>query len=185
VRFAAAKALFDRNDPAGQKALIRILNGDSKTISSFLTREERDGLRLLLTPKPMMLTAVRQGGALTPVPGAGLGIATALKAMAKSGGRDRAAVALLLGKKRDAEVVAALEQALTDKDALVRAAAIQAIAQGDDPAMAKDAEPLLNDKNQTVRLLAAACYLRLNSVRQVGTGRVIRGWDGLAWDVSL
>jgi HEAT repeat protein len=178
VRFAAAKALFDIDDPAARKALLRILHGDAKTSSSFLTREERDGLRLLQTPKPMMMTAVRQSGGLVPVPGAAIGVATALKALATSGGSDRATVALLLGEKKDAEVVAALHQALADKDAAVRGAAIQAIALQDDPAMARDAEPMFNDKNLTVRLRAAACYLRLSEM--VGArpqGTEIRSWQ--------
>jgi HEAT repeat protein len=181
VRFAAAKALFDMNDPAARKALIRILNGDSKTVSSFLTREERDGSRLLETPKPMMQTAVRQSGALVPVPGASLVVATALKAMAKPSGKNRAAVALLLSEKKDVEVVAALENALTDKDAAVRAAAIHAIALEDDPALAHDGERMLNDKNQTVRMHAAVCYLRLSSITASRTpsdsSTLVRAWQ--------
>ena len=179
VRFAAAKVLFEKNDPAAQKALLRILKGEAKTTSSFLTREERDGRRLFATPKPMLRTAVRQSGALVPVPGAGILMATAVKAMAQSGGKDRAAVALLLGQKKDAEVTAALENALRDPDAAVRAAAVQAIALSNDAALAKDGEALLNDKNQTVRLQAAACYLRLSE------SKAILGWDGLGWDVRF
>jgi HEAT repeat protein len=164
VRFAAAKALFNMNDPAGREALIRILNGEVKTASNFVAVQKREALRTLETPKPMMMIAVRYGGALVPVPGVGIGISAAMKAMPKSGASGRAAIALMLAKGQDPEVVAALEHALADKDASVRAAAIQAIAQGDDPTMAKFAEPMLNDKNETVRLRAAACYLRLSSI---------------------
>jgi len=177
VRFAAAKALFTMHDASAQAALIRILKGDAKTTSTFVIREERDGLHTLQTPKPLMLTVVRYSGAIVPVPGAGIGISMALKAMSKPGASNRAAIALLLGGKNDPEVVAALEQALTDKDASVRAAAIQAIALGDDPAMAKDAETMLNDKNLTVRLRAAACYLRLSSRSVTGSATVLRGWE--------
>jgi len=165
VGFAAAQALFNLNDPAGREALIRILNGEGKTASSFIAAQKREALRTLQTPRPMMMVAVRCSGALVPVPGVGIGISTVVKAMPKSGASGRAAIALLLAKGQDPEVVAALEHALTDKDASVRAAAIQAIAQGDDPAMAKFAEPMLKDKNQTVRLRAAACYLRLSSIK--------------------
>jgi HEAT repeat protein len=174
VRFAAAKALFNMNDPAARAALIRILKGDSKTASNFIVQQERAGLRTLQTPKPMVVMAVRYSTAFAPVPGAGIGISKLLQALSKGSGSDRAAIALLLGENKDAEIAAALKQALTDKDAAVRAAAIQAIALGGDPAMAHHAEPMLNDKNPTVRLRAAACYLRLSSIR---VGTVIRSWE--------
>jgi HEAT repeat protein len=177
VRLAAAKALFEMNDPAARVALIKMLKGDAKTASNFMGREERDGRHTLETPKPLMLTAVRYSGALAPVPGAGIGIALVLKAMSKPGASNRAAIALLLAGKKDPDVVAALEQALTDKDAVVRAAAIQAIAMLDDPAFARDAELMLNDKNQAVRLRAAACYLRLSSLGVRGSSTVIRSWQ--------
>jgi HEAT repeat protein len=69
----------------------------------------------------------------------------------------------MVGQENDPEVAAALEHALADKNAAVRAAAIQAIALGGNPAMARDAEALIGDKNPTVRLRAAACYLRLSA----------------------
>jgi HEAT repeat protein len=177
VRLAAAKELFERDDPAARAALLRILKGETKTSSTFIAREERAGLHTLETPKPLLLTAVRYGGALAPLPGAGIGIALLLKAMSKPGTANRAAIALLLGAKKDPEVIAALEQALTDKDALVRAAAIQALGTMDDPALARDAESMLSDRNLTVRLSAAACYLRLSSVSTRGSGTVVRSWQ--------
>ena len=177
VRFAAAKELFERDDPAARAALLRLLNGDTKTSSAFMVRQERDGLHTIETPKPLMLTAVRYGGALAPLPGAGIGIALLLKAMSKPGTANRAAIALLLAGKKDPEVVAALEHALTDKEAQVRAAAIQAIAMMDDPALARDAQLMLIDRNPTVRLHAAACYLRLSSATTTGSGTVLRSWQ--------
>jgi HEAT repeat protein len=164
VRFAAAKALFNMNDPAGREALIRILNGDSKTASNFIAEQKREALRTLQTPRPLMIIALRQGVQFVPLPGLGEGISVTEKVLSNSGSSDRAAVATLLGKKKDPQVSAALQHALADKDASVRAAAIQAIALGDDPTLAKDAAALLNDKNQTVRLRAAACYLRLSLI---------------------
>jgi len=84
--------------------------------------------------------------------------------MANGGAANRAAVALMMGQENDPAVVVALERALADKNPSVRAAAIQAIALGGNPTMAKDAEVLNGDKNPPVRLRAAACYLRLSSL---------------------
>jgi HEAT repeat protein len=174
VRFRAAKALFSMNDPWGQPALLRVLSGDAKTESNFFSREKRDALHTLQTPKPMMMLAVRCSSSFAPVPGAGLGVSTALRIRSNRGASNRTEIALLLGRKSDPEIIAALRQALADKHAAVRAAAIEAIALGNDPARLPETEAMLDDKNSMVRLCAAACYLRL---RSIASGTVVRGWD--------
>ena len=72
---------------------------------------------------------------------------------------------MLLATEDGPEAVAALHNALRDKDAAVRMAAIQAIALRNHPAMQADIAPLLEDGNQAVRLWAAAGYLRLEGLR--------------------
>jgi hypothetical protein len=66
-----------------------------------------------------------------PVPGVGAGVSVVEKAvekkMANGAAANRAAVVLMMGPENDAEVVATLEHALVDKNAAVRAAAIQAL----------------------------------------------------------
>lgn len=162
VRFAAAKALYEMNDPAGEQALIAVLNGDSKTSSGFLAEQKREATRTMQTPKGAVVTAAKGAALLSPIPGTGLAVSMAAKAMTHR--TDRAATALMLGKSNNPEAVAALEQALTDKDATVRAAAMKAIAMTDNSELARDAEPMMNDKNRTVRLNAAAAWLRLTSI---------------------
>ncbi len=76
----------------------------------------------------------------------------------------RAATALLLAKDNDPEVVRALRKALSAKNALVRAAAVHAIAMKNDATLEPDVIPLLQDRNQAVRLQAAACYLKLDGL---------------------
>jgi HEAT repeat protein len=165
VRFAAAKALFTMNNPAGERALIRVLNRGGKTSSNYISQQKREALRTIQTPKPLLMISLRMGAAFAPVPYLGFGVSATEKAISsKVGASNRASTALMLGKAKDSEAVAALESALTDKAASVRAAAIQAIALTDDPALAQDAETLLNDKSRTVRLRAAVCYLRLSSI---------------------
>jgi len=41
VHFAAAKALFTLNDPAGKPALLAVLAGESKTSSGFIAQQRR------------------------------------------------------------------------------------------------------------------------------------------------
>jgi HEAT repeat protein len=169
VRFAAAKALFKMNDPAGREALVAILNGEAKGSSSFVSSQIRDARRMLNTPVVLIRTGVTAGLAVAPVPGLGVGYSAAEKAISQSGSA-RSASALLLGKESDPEVTEALRNALTDKAAAVRAAAVQAIAMSGNVALRDDVAGLFGDKNGTVRVKAAACYLRLANGEQMADG---------------
>jgi HEAT repeat protein len=173
VRFAAATALFKRNDPAGREFLMVVLNGDTKASSGIVATQIREAKRTLEIPNGVILAVVKQGTALAPVPYLSVGYSTTQKILAHQGVSSRAASALLLGKDDDPEVIAALRKALTDKDASVRAAAVQALALTSDPMIQQDAAalfvPLFNDKNQAVRLHAAASYLRLDPAPLAGS----------------
>src|SRR5579864_1944861 len=61
VSFAAAKALWTLNEPAGREALISVLSGDTKTSSGFITKQKRDALRMLHTPRTLFMFALQQG----------------------------------------------------------------------------------------------------------------------------
>jgi len=165
VRFAAAKALYAMNDPEGERALLRVLNGDTKTSSSFFSEQRRDAVHTLQTPQSATMSAVRQAASFIPVPGAGEAMSMTTKMVRhKNDQTGRSATALLLGKSSNPEVIAALERALSDKNAKVRAAAIQALAMTGDASMASKAEPMLNDKDRSVRLRAAAAWLKLSAI---------------------
>jgi len=167
VSFAAAKALWTLNDPIGHDALLAVLSGDTKTASGFITRQKRDALRMLHTPKMLFLFAVREGANFAPVPGLGAGVSSLQGILSDQGVSGRAATALLLGTDKDPEVLTALEDALADKDWSVRAAAVHAIALRNDPALEKDLLPLFEDKKEAVRVRAAAGYLRLESIKSM------------------
>lgn len=169
VSFAAAKALWTFNEPLGRKALISVLSGDTKTSSGFITKQKRDALRMLHTPKTMFLFALQQGANFAPVPGLGAGVSSLQGILSDPSVSGRATTALLLGTDSGADVLQALQDALGDKDWSVRAAAVHAIALRNDPALQPDLAPLLEDKNQAVRVRAAAAYLRLESIESTGT----------------
>src|SRR5579864_8946260 len=71
VSFAAAKALWTLNEPLGREALISVLAGDTKTSSGFITKQKREALRMLHTPKTMFMFAVQTGANFAPFPGVG------------------------------------------------------------------------------------------------------------------
>src|SRR6202171_2305135 len=165
VSFAAAKALWALNDPLGREALLSVLSGDTKTSSGFITKQKRKALRMLHTPKTMFMFAAQQGANFVPFPGGGAGISSLQRILSDPGVSGRAATALLLSTDRASDVLPALQDALSDKDWSVRAAAVHAIALRNDPALASDLVALFEDKKEAVRVRAAAGYLRLESIQ--------------------
>ena len=166
VSFAAAKALYQLNDAAGKEALLGALSGESKIASGAITKARRDALRMVHTPKPMFMFAIKQSVGLVPVPGLGEGISSMQSILSDPGVSGRATAALMLGREKDKATLEALREALTDKDASVRAAAVHALALRNDPALETDLAPLLDDKKEGVRFRAAAGCLRLEYIRK-------------------
>ena len=171
VSFAAAKALWSRNDPAGRKALLAVLEKESKSASGFLTKEKREALRMMHTPRVTFLYAVQQGIGFVPVPGLGEGIASMQAILSDPGVSGRAAAALLLGRDKDPATEAALKDAMYDKDWHVRAAAVHSLAVRNNPALKADLAPMLDDDKEEVRLRAAAAWLRLSSIEAMRGGK--------------
>jgi HEAT repeat protein len=165
VSFAAAKALWTLNRPIGREALVSVLSGETKTSSGFVTKQKRDALRMLHTPKTMFLFALQQGASFAPVPGLGAGVSSLQGILSDPGVSGRATAALLLGGDKDPVVLQALQDALADKDWSVRAAAVHAIALRNDPSLKRDLVPLLEDRKEAVRVRAAAAYLRLEGIK--------------------
>lgn len=166
VSFAAARALYTLHDPAGKAALLAVLSGENKVASGFISKQMRDALRMLHTPRMTLMLGLKEGLGFVPVPGLGEGMASLHGLLSDPGVSGRAMTALLLGKEKDAETLFALREALFDKDWSVRAAAVHSLALRNDPAVERDVASLLDDKNQAVRLRAAAATLRLEDIRQ-------------------
>jgi HEAT repeat protein len=161
VKFAAAKALWALDDPAGREALLAVLSGDSKTASGFFTKEMREAIRMMHTPGTTFLYVARQGIGFAPVPGLGMGISSMQQILSDPGTSGRAATALLLGRDKNPDTVKALKEALYDKDWRVRAAAVHSLALRNDASLGPDLEAMIEDDKEEVRLRAAAAWLRL------------------------
>ncbi len=138
VSFAAAKALWTLNEPVGRDALISVLSGETKTSSGFVTKQKRDALRMLHTPKTTFMFALKQGVGFAPVPGLGTGISSLQGILSDPSVSGRAATALLLSTDKDPKVLQALQDALEDKDWSVRASAVHAMVLRNDPVLEKD-----------------------------------------------
>jgi len=165
VSFAAAKALFGLKDPLGRQALLAVVARESKTSSNFLTKQKRDALRMLHTPRVLILYVVQQGVGFVPVPGLGEGVSSMQALLNDPSVSGRAQAVLLLGKDIDAKTLGGLKDATHDADWTVRAAAVHSLALHNDPALLPELEQRLNDDKQAVRLRAAAGYLRLTEIQ--------------------
>ena len=174
VGFAAAKALWAMHDPAGEQTLLAVLERQTKTSSNYISKEKRDALRMLQTPRVLFLYAFRQGIGFVPVPGLGEGISSMTALLTDPGVSGRATAALLLGKDKSPAILDALKDALLDMDWSVRAAAVHSLALRDDPALQTDLEPLLDDDKAPVRLRAAAGILRLSAIKEKQTRKTGR-----------
>ncbi len=173
VSFAAAKALWTLNEPIGREALLSVLSGDTKTASGFITKEKRQALRMLHTPRTMFMFAIQQSANYAPIPGLGAGVSSVQGILSDPSVSGRAATALLLSTDRNPDVLPALQDALTDKDWSVRAAAVHAIALRNNPVLEADLAPLFEDKKEAVRVRAAAGYLRLESIQSARPKRAV------------
>lgn len=171
VSFAAAKALFNLNDPAGKEALLAVLAKESKSSSGFISTQKRTALRMMHTPRTAFLFAVREGAGFVPLPGFGQGVASMQAILTDSGVSGRATAALLLGRDKDPGTIDALKDALFDKDTSVRSAAVHSLSLRNDPALLSAMEPLLLDDKEAVRLRAAAGCLRLFTIQAARRSR--------------
>jgi HEAT repeat protein len=166
VSFAAAKALWVLKEPVGRDALISVLEGESKATSGLFTSKKRETLRMMHTPRTAFFTVVREGAGFVPVPGLGEGVASMQALMNDPNLSGKASAALLLGSDSSQATLAALKDALQDKTASVRAASAHSLALHNDPAFKADLAPLIDDPSESVKLRAAAGYLRLRAIEQ-------------------
>jgi HEAT repeat protein len=164
ISFGAAKALFAMGDATGKAVILDVLGKEKKTSSRLITKEKRDALRMLKTPGVLFKMAAKEGLGLVPLPGLGIGIASAQAIMNDSGVSARGLAALMLAKETDEESLKALRDAIYDSDWSVRAAAIHSLALRDRPEVKDDFVLLFDDKKIAVRYRAAAAYLRLDQL---------------------
>jgi HEAT repeat protein len=83
----------------------------------------------------------------------------------------RAVAATFLAHDPDPATAKALVKATNDKDWIVRAAAVEAIAQRGDPSLLPKVELKFADKNPKVRYTAAAAVIRLSPPEPSKTAR--------------
>lgn len=161
VVMAAAHALRELKDSnSAYEVYYDLLTGERKTNDGLIAKQ----LETLKDPKELAKIGVSEGVGFIPFAGIGW---DALRTMRKKDPNPvRAVAATFLAHDPDPATARALVKATQDKDWIVRAAAIEAIAQRGDPALLPKVELKLGDKEAKVRYTAAAAIIRLNALKQ-------------------
>jgi HEAT repeat protein len=159
VVFAAARALYAMDDPAGRAVMIAILVGDRPDASGLVTSTMRDAKLKLHDPKGLLLLGAKQGAGLLGPAGASIPIAEML--MKDKEATAKTAAILLLSNDASDESKEAVKAALSDKNWTVRAAAARAVGNRDLQLLYDDVASMLDDKRDEVRYAAAATVIRL------------------------
>lgn len=174
VAFAAAKSLCNLHDPAGQEAIIAVVEGERKAGSNLIRAKFRGMARMMHTPETALMLGIRQGVGFAPVPGLGEGVGALQDLLTDKETSPQATAALLLSKDKSAAARQALKDALYNEHWPVRAAAAQAIGMSNDSKRARLLVPLLNDGNERVRFRAAGAWMRLTQLATSARSKTIQ-----------
>jgi HEAT repeat protein len=174
VAFAAAKSLCNLHDPAGEDAIIAVLEGERKAGSNLIRAKFRGMARMVHTPETALIVGIRQGVGFAPVPGLGEGVGALQDLLMDKETSPQATAALLLSNDKSATARQALKDALYNEHWPVRAAAAQAIGMSNDSKSASLLVPLLDDGSERVRFRAAAAWMRLTQFAASARSKTIR-----------
>jgi HEAT repeat protein len=163
VAFTAAMTLSKMGDHSGDDILVAVVDGERSAGPTMMHGTAHRIDNDLHNPAMLARLGAMQGASMLLGP-FGFGI-MAFEFIHQSGG-DLARVSAIeqIAKERTEPVHKKLLAALADKDAAVRAATAQALADYHDNATSMAIYPLFADKKVPVRLIAAAAYLRTTGV---------------------
>ncbi len=155
VVLSAAQALIELNNNDGYEVYYEILTGERKAGSGLIASQEA----MLKDPRRLFALGFHEGLGFVPFGGIGW---EAFKTITKDDVSPlRAAAARKLAQDPDPATTKALITATGDKNWLVRAAALEALALRGDPSAAKTAAIYLYDDRPEVKYSAAAAVIRL------------------------
>ncbi len=166
VVMAAAHSLRElKDDKIAYAVYYDLLTGERKTGDGLIAQQ----LDTLKNPRELAKIGVSEG--IGYIPFAGIGWDAYRTMHKKDPNPVRAVAATFLAHDPDPASAAALVKATRDKDWIVRAAAIEAIALRGDPALLPKVELRLTDKHPKVRYSAAAAVIRLSAIESSKTAK--------------
>lgn len=163
VVFTAATTLWNMEDRSGEDILMAVADGDRGTNPPLMRGTEHKIDKDLHDPGKMAKLGAMQGASMMMGP-FGFTI-TAFNFIHQGGGNvARASAIALIAEEHTEPIHQELIAALGDKDALVRAAAARGLVDYQDDATSMAIYKLFVDRRNSVRLTAAAAYLRTTGV---------------------
>lgn len=166
VVMAAAHALRELHDEKTAYAIYYdLLTGERKSGDGLIAQQ----IDTLKNPKELAKIGVSEGVGFIPFAGIGWDAWRAVKK--KDPNPVRAVAATYLAHDPDPATSRALVKATNDKNWIVRAAAIEAIAQRGDPSLLAKIEAKLADRHPKVRYSAAAAVIRLSEIERSKTAK--------------
>jgi HEAT repeat protein len=164
VSFAAAEALTQLGDISGRDELIAVLAGERKDAPGILTNAMREAKNKLHHPEGLLLMGSEDaaGAMFGPASMAIPAIKDASDLKGK-GAPGRAVAVAYLAKYPDAYVVQLLEWTLSDDNEFVCLEAAKALGDRGAAGSLEKLAPLLNDKHNIIRDMAATSMLRIAS----------------------
>ncbi len=164
VVMAAATALRQlKDDKSAYSVYYDLLTGERKSGDGLIAQQ----LDTLRNPREMAKIGFSEGIGFVPFAGIGW---DAYRTMHKKDPNPvRAVAATYLAHDPDPASAKALVQATHDKDWIVRAAAVEAIAQRGDAALLPEVEARFADSHPKVRYSAAAAVIRLTPLEHTKT----------------
>ena len=160
VVMASAQSLKDLQDSSAYSVYYDVLTGKRKNTEGLIQQQ----LDTLHNPRELAKIGFEQG--IGYIPFAGMGWDAWRYTHKKNPNPVRAVAAKFLAHDPDPAAAAALTQAIRDKDWIVRAAAIEAIAERGDPSLKRKLELSFFDSNIHVRYTAAAAVIRLSAIEE-------------------
>jgi HEAT repeat protein len=166
VVMAAAQSLRElKDEKSAYTVYYELLIGERKANDGLIAQQ----LATLKNPKELAQIGFSEGIGFVPFAGIGW---DAWRSMHKKNPTPvRAVAATLLAPDPDPASGDALIKATDDKDWIVRAAAVEAIAQRGDASLLPHVVEKFSDKNVKVRHSAAAVVIRLSAIEQSKTAR--------------
>ncbi len=159
VVVAAAHALNQLRDSSAYDVYYAILTGEVKDSKGFVAKQ----LDTLKDPKQLAQIGFSQGIGFVPFAGMGW---DAFRMLHKTDPSPiRAAAAQALASDPDPKTGDALAAATTDKNWIVRVAALEAICKRGEPGLLPKIEGAMSDPKRKVRYTAAAAVIRLSAIR--------------------
>ena len=166
VVMAAANSLRElKDDKSAYAVYYDLLTGGRKSGDGLIAQQ----LETLKNPRELAKIGFSQG--IGYIPFAGIGWDAYRTMHKKDPNPVRAAAAIFLAHDPDPATSQALVNATKDKDWIVRAAAVEAIAQRGDASLLPKVQLRFTDKNPKVRYSSAAAVIRLSGMEQTKTAR--------------